>query len=100
MSLSQKTKAELALALCSTVGATEIDTAITAGGGGQAITQQAAIAKAALTATTGTIPTAGGSTLIANTATPTVVELLDLCVENKAKIDAIIDALTASGVTL
>lgn len=46
-----------------------------------------------VTATTGTLPTADGATTIANAATPTVVELLEFCVENRAKIAAIIAAL-------
>lgn len=45
--------------------------------------------KVALTATTGSLPTANGATVIADTATPTVVELLELCVELKAQIDVI-----------
>lgn len=48
-----------------------------------------------VTATTGTLPTANGSVTIANAATPTVAELLEFCVENKAKIDAIVAALKA-----
>lgn len=58
-------------------------------------TQVAALTPATVTATTGTLPTPGGSTTIANAASPTVSELLDLCLENKAKIDAIIAALKA-----
>lgn len=48
-----------------------------------------------VTATTGTLPTPDGTTTIANAATPTVVELLDLCMELKAKVDAIRTALKA-----
>lgn len=48
-----------------------------------------------VTATTGTLPTPDGATTIANAATPTVVELLELCMELKAKVDAIRAALKA-----
>lgn len=48
-----------------------------------------------VTATTGTLPTPDGATTIANAATPTVVELLDLCMEIKAKVDAMRTALKA-----
>jgi hypothetical protein len=48
-----------------------------------------------VTATTGTLPTPDGATTIANAATPTVVELLELCMEIKAKVDAIRTALKA-----
>lgn len=42
-----------------------------------------------VTATTGTLPTANGSVTIANAATPTVGELLELCMELKAKLDGL-----------
>ena len=58
-------------------------------------TEVAALAAMTVTATTGSLPTPGGSTTIANTATPTVTELLDFCVELKAKVDAIVTALKA-----
>ena len=58
-------------------------------------TEVVALAANTVTATTGTLPTPGGTTVIANTATPTVVELLDFCVENRATIAAIIAALKA-----
>lgn len=45
------------------------------------------------TATTGTLPTPNGAVVIANTATPTVVELLEYCTELNAKIAAITAAL-------
>lgn len=48
-----------------------------------------------VTATTGTLPTPNGATVVANAATPTVVELLDLCMELKAKVDAIVAAMKA-----
>ena len=47
------------------------------------------------TATTGTLPTPNGSVTIANAATPTVVELLEFCMELKAKVDAAVAALKA-----
>lgn len=48
-----------------------------------------------VTATSGSLPTPGGTVTIANTATPTVVELLDFCVEINAKFDALVAALKA-----
>lgn len=58
-------------------------------------TQVAALAANTVTATTGTLPTPDGATTIANAATPTVAELLEFCMENRAKIAAIIAALQA-----
>lgn len=58
-------------------------------------TQVAALSALTVTATTGTLPTAGGSVTIADAATPTVAELLDLCMELKAKVDAAVAALKA-----
>lgn len=57
--------------------------------------QVAALAANTVTATTGTLPTPNGATTIANAATPTVAELLEFCMENRAKIAAIIAALKA-----
>ena len=58
-------------------------------------TEVAALAANTVTATTGTLPTPNGATTIANAATPTVAELLEFCMENRAKIAAIIAALKA-----
>ena len=58
-------------------------------------TQVVAITPVTATATTGTLPTANGSVTIANAATPTVVELLEFCMELKAKQDALVAALKA-----
>ena len=58
-------------------------------------TQVAALAANTDTATTGTLPTPNGATTIANAATPTVAELLEFCMEIRAKIAAIIAALKA-----
>ena len=58
-------------------------------------TQVVALAANTVTATTGTLPTPNGATTIANAATPTVAELLEFCMENRAKIAAIIAALKA-----
>lgn len=44
-------------------------------------------AKVTVTATAGSLPTPNGAVTIANAATPTVVELLELCMELKAKLD-------------
>lgn len=48
-----------------------------------------------VTYTSGSAPPVGGSLTIANSATPTVVELLDYIVELNAKVDAITAALKA-----
>ena len=58
-------------------------------------TEVAALAANTVTATTGTLPTPNGATTIANADTPTVAELLEFCMENRAKIAAIIAALKA-----
>lgn len=42
-----------------------------------------------VTPTSGSLPTANGAVTIANTATPTVVELLEFCVELNAKLTAL-----------
>ena len=46
----------------------------------------AALTTLTVTATTGTLPTPDGSVTIANAATPTVVELLEFCMELRAKV--------------
>lgn len=75
-----------------------VDEVVTATGTPLSVVQTAAVAANAgvaavsntYTATVGSLPTAGGSTTFANTATPTVVELLDAVVELKAVCDALI----------
>lgn len=57
--------------------------------------QVVALTPLTVTATTGTLPAAGGSAVVANAATPTVAELLDICMELKAKVDALVTALKA-----
>lgn len=57
--------------------------------------QVAALTAMTATATTGSLPTPNGSVTIANAATPTVVELLEFCMELKAKLDAAVTALKA-----
>jgi hypothetical protein len=59
--------------------------------------QQPAIAASTLSATTGSLPSANGTTVFSNAATPTVAELLDAVVELTAKVKAIRDALNAHG---
>jgi hypothetical protein len=51
------------------------------------VVQPAAIADLTVTATTGTLPTATGSQVIANAASPTNAELLKYCVELEAKLE-------------
>lgn len=61
------------------------------------VLKMAAIANLAVTATTGSLPTADGAVVIANTATPTVVELLEYCVELETKLEALLAAMRTSG---
>ena len=61
------------------------------------VTQPVAIADIATTATTGSLPTANGAVVIADTATPTVVELLEYCVELEVKLEAALAALRSLG---
>jgi hypothetical protein len=60
--------------------------------------QPTAIANITTTATTGTLPTADNTVTIANAATPTVVELLDYCVELEAKIEDLFGKLRTIGI--
>jgi hypothetical protein len=60
--------------------------------------QPTAIANITTTATTGTLPTADNTVTIANAATPTVVELLDYCVELEAKIEDLLGKLRTIGI--
>jgi len=66
--------------------------------GATPVVQQAAITNIATTATTGSLPTPNSAVVIANTATPTVVELLDYCVELETKLESVLAALRAVGV--
>lgn len=53
----------------------------------------AALTNMSVTATTGSLPTPNNAVVIANTATPTVVELLEFCVELNAKLVAMTAAI-------
>lgn len=67
--------------------------------GATPVVQQNHVADIAITATTGTLPTAADTQTIADAATPTVAELLALCVSLNAKVNAL-NALCASiGIT-
>jgi hypothetical protein len=57
----------------------------------------AAIANITTTATTGSLPTANGSVTIADTATPTVTELLEYCVELETKLEEVLTVLRSLG---
>ena len=59
-------------------------------------TRAPAVADLTVTATTGTLPTANGAVVIANTATPTVVELLEYCRELEAKVEELFAGLRGS----
>jgi len=63
-------------------------------------TQAAAITALVVTPTAGSLPTANGAITIANTGTPTVVELLEYCTELKSQLDALLLACKNVGVTL
>ena len=63
------------------------------------VAAQTAVTALPVTATVGTLPTPNNAVVIANAATPTVVELLDLSIELRAKVDAMNAALLAAGVT-
>jgi hypothetical protein len=62
------------------------------------VVQPAAVANITTTATTGTLPTANGSVTIADAATPTVVELLEYCVELEAKLEDLLGKLRTIGI--
>ena len=59
--------------------------------------RQSFVADLVVTYTAGSAPAAGGSLTIANSATPTVTELLDFCEELNAKVKALCDILEAHG---
>lgn len=59
-------------------------------------TRAATVADLTVTATSGTLPTANGTVVIANAATPTVAELLEYCRELEAKVEAITASLRAA----
>jgi hypothetical protein len=91
MAVSQKTKRIVEQALTDKAAAKELTDKLIQ-------TKAAAIAAIVITPTTGSLPTPNGAVTIANTATPTVVELLELCVELNAKVDALRAAQTGAGV--
>lgn len=94
MSVSNRTVRILTESLCDKVAAGEVVANL---GTGHA--SGGAIAAIAVTATSGSLPTAAGTTVIAVAGTPTVVELLQYCTELNAKVNALRAALTAFGVT-
>ena len=61
------------------------------------VVQPAAVANLTTAATSGSLPTADGSVTIANTATPTVTELLEYCVELEAKLEDLLGKLRTIG---
>lgn len=58
-----------------------------------------AIADITVTVTSGTEPTPNGAITIADATTPTVVELLEYCRELRAKVELLVDACAAHGIT-
>ena len=61
--------------------------------------QQSNIADLSITYTTGSDPSTDGSIVVADTATPSAVELLEFCAQINAKVNLILDALDAYGIT-
>lgn len=61
------------------------------------VVQPTAVADITTTATTGTLPTADGSVTIADAAAPTVIELLEYCVELEAKLETALSRLRSLG---
>lgn len=57
----------------------------------------ATVASVSASATSGSLPTANGAVVIANTATPTVVELLEYCTELNTKLAALITSMRTAG---
>ena len=62
------------------------------------VAQPAAVANITTTATAGALPTPDGAVTIANTATPTVTELLEYCVELEAKLEDLLGKLRTVGI--
>lgn len=60
-------------------------------------TTASAIANLTVTASSGVLPTPGGSVTIADAATPTTVELLDFCCELEAKLEALLAVERTNG---
>ena len=60
-------------------------------------TRQALVADITVTYTAGSAPAVDGAITVANSATPTVVELLEFCEELKTKVNALADILEAHG---
>jgi hypothetical protein len=62
------------------------------------VVQPAAVANITTTATAGALPTPDGAITIANTATPTVTELLEYCVELETKLEDLLGKLRTVGI--
>jgi hypothetical protein len=62
------------------------------------VVQPAAVANITTTATAGALPTPDGAVTIANTATPTVTELLEYCVELEDKLEDLLGKLRTVGI--
>lgn len=91
MSVSSRTKRIVREALADEVAGDEVTTKLIAVKG-------AALTPIVVTPTTGSLPTASGAITIANTGTPTVVELLAYCTDLKAQVDALALACHNAGV--
>lgn len=61
--------------------------------------RQSAVADITVTVTSGSEPTPNGALTIADSTTPTVVELLEYCRELRAKVEALADVLQYHGLT-
>jgi hypothetical protein len=62
------------------------------------VVQPAAVANITTTATAGALPTPDGAVTIADTATPTVTELLEYCVELETKLEDLLGKLRTVGI--
>jgi hypothetical protein len=62
------------------------------------VVQPAAVANITTTATAGALPTPDGAITIADTATPTVTELLEYCVELETKLEDLLGKLRTVGI--
>jgi hypothetical protein len=96
MSLSASTVNRLALALTSKDAAKELVGELL---GGNESSKSTAVIPVTITATTGTLPTAGSTATVANAASPTNEELLQIVVDLQANVVALQAILHAQGLT-
>jgi hypothetical protein len=93
MSVSQSTKSRLALALTSTDAANEILGELGTG------SPSSPVVPVTITATSGSLPSAGSTATVAVAGTPTVQELLQICMDLRANVVSLQAVLHAQGLT-